>query len=1155
MGANIPGATNALPGVFTDVVTVSAGVNVPGGLRIAAIIGEGSATETIVSSAMGGGTDGLNPTYTSTTGADGRHFQLQNFPLIANRTVIFKNGIPLVGVEGTITTTTTFSDQFDYQLDITTGHLLLQSAHLVDQGGTFYVPLTTNVGQGVLNNLTLVDANAPPETWTVRCIAVQRNAMNQPIGGTASFLAIGSVSGSLVDANGNPIIWIANNQTVSNGILSFSIQESTSMSVVISPFVPGDAFTIQVASGVLVANDSLTSTEIPVANLNVPTPVTGMNQVIQLFGVPSYGGQSNTSSANNLSLGCQLAFANNAPLILATQAAPPLPRRTSYILDPSVNSLSTDNDDFIFPLPVGVVPDFNSDIHFFVENNSTLVETQILPNKQPFYTLGTAGNPTLTAFITSNAQPPAGYSYFYSVIQEFETVDTGFDGYIGRLPAFGTNAVFHSSIVFNSSNVGQLLKVIDSNNAANVGTFNITAVSNGQLSISTITTGEPGDPIPFPSPSGFPDFTSQNPATFELIYIPTGLPATGGAGTDGTLVALLNTATATLSSSQVNFSIFGAPPAASGFAVLAASTITNAAFPTVITGDLGLYPGTSVTGFPPGTVSGAQDIANSAAQAGQVAFTAQYVAAQALPGAVTIPSDLSGQTLSPGVYSSSAGTFGISTGSVILDGGGNSNAQFTFQMATTLITGASTNVILINGAQAQNVTWAVGSSATLGTGSNLEGTVLAQVSITVDGATVNGRLFAETGAITFTTAASTVTVPVTGGNGDLIADYRLQINGSTVGNDGLYDIIGYNTGTNTLTLQMAFVSESNLRYEVLDPSLQSNYIVINHNVVPNGNQLRVTIVNALDASFFDAGWENALLSLTTVECDILVPLPSQTISVIFQNALAHCISMSSIINKKERVLFIGAIQGLTPDNLTGETLAAVESIGVFEGIEGETVTNILAGNIEDLANYSVPNAYGNTFRCVYFYPDQIVVQAGGNNVLIDGFYLGAAAAGYEAADTIIQNPLTNKTLTGFTILGNKQFSTATLSALAQAGVTTLQPVAGGGKVVWGVTTSQSGFVEEQEISIVFIRDRVAKTLRAGFGGFVGQPQTVDTTNILNTRAVIILNSLVAQGLITAYAGLAVSQDAVDPTQWDIVCAVQPTYPVNFIYIKVNLGQL
>jgi hypothetical protein len=943
--ADIPGASNALPGVFTDVITQSAGASIPGGTRVAAIIGEGTTNETIVSSANGGGNDGLNATYSSSSGSDGRHFQLANFPLIANRTTIYKNGIPLVGTEGSITPTLTFSDAFDYVLDITTGHLLLQAAHLVDQGGTFYVPLTTNVGQGVINNLTLVDANAPPETWTIRCVGVQRNAMNQPIAGTAKFLAYGSVSGAQVDANGNPIVWIANNNVVSNGILSFSIQETQVMSVVTAPFVQGDGFTIQVASGVLIRNDSLTSVEIPVANLNAPTVVNGMGNVVQQFGTPS--------TTNPLSLGCQLAFSNSAPSILAMQAAPPLPRRTSYILDPAVNALSTNVEDFIFPFPVGVVPALNDDIHVFVSNPSdpSAPEVQLLPNQFPYYTLNAAGQPTTSEFVFSDLQPPAGYSFDYTVVQSYETVNTQFDGYIGRLPAFESIAVFSSpSHEFGINDVGKFLRIVDSNNKANVGIFNITGVSDGQITIQTITTGEPPlDPIPYPSPSGFPDFVSETPGTvaFELIYIPTGLPVAGGSATDGTLIALLNTATATFHSASVNFAGFGA----------------------------------------------------------------------------------------------------------------------------------------------------------------------------------------------------------------ITQDYRLQINGSTLGNDGLYDITAYNSGTNTLTLAMAFVSESGLHWEEQDPTLVSSYLVLNHNVVPNGNQLRVTIVDARDASFYDAGWLNALEALTKVECDILVPLPLQTITVIFHNALNHCLTMSNIVNKKERVLFIGAIQTLTPDNLSGVSLAAVENLGILEGIQGNTVTEVLAGNIEDLANYSVPDAYGNTYRCVYFYPDQIVVQAGGNNVLIDGFYIAAAAAGYEVADTTIQNPLTNKVLSGFTILSNKLFSTATLEQLAASGVTTLQPVAGGGRVVWGITTSQSGFVEEQEISIVFIRDRVAKTLRAGFQGFIGMPQTPDTGAILNTRAVIILNSLVSQGLITAYANLSVAQDAADPTQWNIGVSVQPTYPVNFIYIIVNLGQL
>ncbi len=372
----------------------------------------------------------------------------------------------------------------------------------------------------------------------------------------------------------------------------------------------------------------------------------------------------------------------------------------------------------------------------------------------------------------------------------------------------------------------------------------------------------------------------------------------------------------------------------------------------------------------------------------------------------------------------------------------------------------------------------------------------------------------------------------------------------------MYDISApTGSGPYVITITKTVVTESAMRFEVVDSGDVSNYIVINKNVVPNGFGLRITVIDAKEANFYDAGWINALESLEAVECDIVVPLPKQTISAIFQNTLNHCKAMSNIRNKKERVLFCGAISGLTPDILTGVELAAVEDIGVLEGIQGETVTDVLAGNIEDLANYSVPDAFGNTFRCVFFYPDQIVVQAGTENVLIDGFYLAAAAAGYLSADVRIENPLTNKVLSGFTILRNKQFSPLVLEQLATAGVCTLQPVAGGGRVVWGITTSQSGFPEEQEISIVFIRDRVAKILRSGFQGFIGQAESADTGAILNTRAVVLLNSLISQGLITNFKDLSVVRDDVDPRQWNITVRVQPTYPVNFVYIKVSLGQL
>ena len=939
--ANIPGATNVLPGVFTDIITQSRGVSVPGGSRITAMIGEGSTDETLVSQAQGGGLDGLNTTYTSASGRDGRHFLLSNAPLVSNRTTLFKNGIPLVGKEELISTSA-FSNAYDYRIDITTGQIELQTAHLLDQGGAFFTTVSTNVGTGTVGTLALLDVNAQPETWTLRCVSVQRTALNAPIAGTASFIAFGSISGAKLDANGNSIVWISNGTAVSNGILNISLSDT---GVGMTAFREGDAFTIIVASGVLVRNDSLTANYIPSAILNDPLLLQGLGSVVRRHGLPGTG--------NNLSLGAQLAFANNAPAILTVQAAPAMPRRTSYVLDNSVNANALNDSEFIYPLPAGVTPDFNSNIHFFVKNNTTNVETQILPNKFPFYTLDTSGKPSTHTFIFDDAPAPGGNSYAYTINQSFEAISFGQDGYIGRTypDADGYHGTFSSpSVAFDATYVGKALKITEATNSANFGVFNIASVSNGKLNVvadaTHFATGLDANSL------WLSDFITENSVTFAVINPVTGLQVASNAGTNGALVSS-----------------------------------------------------------------------------------------------------------------------GASTGD-----GYMSSATIDFSSITSL------------------------------------------------------------------------------------TSYKLRITGSTVatlaqpvGNNGLYDIDGY-TGTG-INIKKAIVNESAMTYEVLDASLTSDFVVVNHNVVPNGYALRVSIVDTRDATFYDAGWLAALTSLESVECDILVPLPKQTISVIFQNALSHCLTMSNIRNKKERVLFIGAISGLTPDNLTGAKLAAVEDIGVLEGIQGETVTDVLAGNVEDLANYSVPDAFGNTYRAVYFYPDQIVVQAGTENVLIDGFYLAAAAAGYESADVRLENPLTNKVLSGFTILRNKQFSPQTLEALASAGVTTLQPVAGGGRIVWGLTTSQSGYPEEQEISIVFIRDRVAKTLRAGFQGFIGLPETPNTGAILNTRGVILLNSLVSQGLITQYKDLAVVKDDVDPRQWNITVRVQPTYPVNFIYIKVSLGTI
>lgn len=185
---------------------------------------------------------------------------------------------------------------------------------------------------------------------------------------------------------------------------------------------------------------------------------------------------------------------------------------------------------------------------------------------------------------------------------------------------------------------------------------------------------------------------------------------------------------------------------ADSFAVLGGSTVTNTG-PSVISGDLGVSPGTAVTGFPPGTVTnGTIHAADAVAAQAQADTTIAYDDAAGRSPTATITADLGGQTLVPGVYRGSS--LGL-TGTLTLDAQGDQGAVFIFQAASTLITASGSRVALINGAQACNVFWQVGSSATLGTNSVFVGTILALTSVTADtGTSAAGRLLARNGAIT-----------------------------------------------------------------------------------------------------------------------------------------------------------------------------------------------------------------------------------------------------------------------------------------------------------------------------------------------------------------------------------------------------------------------
>jgi len=236
-------------------------------------------------------------------------------------------------------------------------------------------------------------------------------------------------------------------------------------------------------------------------------------------------------------------------------------------------------------------------------------------------------------------------------------------------------------------------------------------------------------------------FTPTNPLALDTLY--TATITTGAEDLSGNALTANYVWTFTTSATACQAAVpLGSTCSYGG---LGGATVTNLG-DTIVTGIIGVSPGTAITGFPPGTAT-AFDAGNAAAATAQGDLTTAYNYAAAAPGGAILPADIGGETLAPGVYKTTSAqpSLGI-TGNLTLSG----NGVYIFQIVSTLTTAANnSDVILSGGALPQDVFWQVGSSATLGTTTTFAGTIMAQASVSLGtGATLDGRAMARTGGVT-----------------------------------------------------------------------------------------------------------------------------------------------------------------------------------------------------------------------------------------------------------------------------------------------------------------------------------------------------------------------------------------------------------------------
>ncbi|MCL4547091.1 MAG: Ig-like domain-containing protein [Bacteroidetes bacterium] len=388
-----------------------------------------------------------------------------------------------------------------------------------------------------------------------------------------------------------------------------------------------------------------------------------------------------------------------------------------------------------------------------------------------------APSTTYTATITTGAKDLAGISMTNNYVWSFTTVVPNYTVLLSSNPVAGGTT--SGGGTFNS---GSLVTV---NATANTGyTFTNWTENGNPVSINAsytftisgnrtlvanftaiqYTVSLSSNPVAGGTTSGGGIFNSGSSVT---------VTATANAGysftnwtENGTAVSTNASYTFTISGNRTlvaNFTALPAGPAgvnlgsAGNFAILAGSGVSNTGVTTHIYGDVGSFPTATINGLTAANVTGTlYTTADPIVGTAKDDLTTAYNDAQGRSvDAISLPGQLGGLTLAPGLYvnSTSSGISGTGSNAILtLDAGGNPNAVWIFKVGSTFITDAGTSIVLAGGAQWQNIYWSVGTSATLGTNSIFYGNILADQSITLTtGASLRGRALTRIAAVTLDT--------------------------------------------------------------------------------------------------------------------------------------------------------------------------------------------------------------------------------------------------------------------------------------------------------------------------------------------------------------------------------------------------------------------